>query len=150
MAVYASSVNSYKRYWDAGQFAPSRVDWGLDDRSRSVRVSANGRLELKLPDSIVNPYLSLALAAAAMEDGLANRIDPGPAPDPGVPGPERFTALPLVLGDAVEAFAASDFARQALGSDLADIYTQFTRDEWARYCGALTDWEFEMYGNWVP
>ena len=40
MAVYASSVNSYKRYWDAGQFAPSRVDWGLDDRSRSVRVSA--------------------------------------------------------------------------------------------------------------
>lgn len=150
MAVYASSVNSYKRYWDAGQFAPSRVDWGFDDRSRSVRISANGRMELKLPDSIVNPYLSLALAAAAMEDGLAKGIDPGPAPDPGVPGPELFPSLPLVLGDAVEQFAASDFVRDALGPDLAGIYTDFKRDEWARFCGALTDWEFEMYGNWVP
>ena len=90
MAVYASTVNSYKRYWDAGQFAPSRVDWGLDDRSRSVRVSASGRLELKLPDSIVNPYLSHALIAAAMADGLERRVDPGPAPAAGEPGPDRF------------------------------------------------------------
>ena len=67
---FAPNVNSYKRYWDAGQFAPSRVDWGLDDRSRSVRVSASGRLELKLPDSIVNPYLSHALIAAAAKAGV--------------------------------------------------------------------------------
>lgn len=150
MAVYASTVNSYKRYWDAGQFAPSRVDWGLDDRSRSVRVSASGRLELKLPDSIVNPYLSHALIVGAMADGLERRIDPGPAPAAGAPGPERFAPLPLILGDAVEAFAASDFARAALGDELHALYTEFKRDEWARFCGAVTDWEYEMYRSWIP
>lgn len=150
MAVYGSTVNSYKRYWDAGQFAPSRVDWGLDDRSRSVRVSASGRLELKLPDSIVNPYLSHALIAAAMEDGLANAIDPGPAPEPGVIGPETFAPLPLTLGDAVERFATSPWVRATLGDDLTDLYTAFKRDEWARFCGAVTDWEETMYRQWIP
>ncbi len=150
MAVYGSTVNSYKRYWDAGQFAPSRVDWGLDDRSRSVRISASGRLELKLPDSIVNPYLSHALIAAAMEDGLTNAIDPGAAPDPGVTGPEKFDSLPLTLGDAVEKFASSAFVRGALGADLTDLYTEFKRDEWARFCGAITDWEDMMYRQWIP
>jgi glutamine synthetase len=150
MAVYGSTVNSYKRYWDAGQFAPSRVDWGLDDRSRSVRVSASGRLELKLPDSIVNPYLSHTLIAAAIEDGLANAIDPGPAPEPGTIGPELFDPLPLTLGDAVERFGTSPWVRATLGADLTDLYTSFKRDEWARFCGAVTDWEDMMYRQWIP
>jgi glutamine synthetase len=150
MAVYGSTVNSYKRYWDAGQFAPSRVDWGLDDRSRSVRVSASGRLELKLPDSIVNPYLSHTLIAAAIEDGLANAIDPGPAPEPGTIGPELFDPLPLTLGDAVERFGTSSWVRATLGADLTDLYTAFKRDEWARFCGAVTDWEETMYRQWIP
>jgi glutamine synthetase len=150
MAVYGSTVNSYKRYWDAGQFAPSRVDWGLDDRSRSVRVSASGRLELKLPDSIVNPYLSHTLIAAAIEDGLANAIDPGPAPEPGTIGPELFDPLPLTLGDAVERFGTSPWVRATLGADLTDLYTAFKRDEWARFCGAVTDWEETMYRQWIP
>jgi glutamine synthetase len=150
MAVYGSTVNSYKRYWDAGQFAPSRVDWGLDDRSRSVRVSASGRLELKLPDSIVNPYLSHTLIAAAIEDGLANAIDPGPAPEPGTIGPELFDPLPLTLGDAVERFGTSPWVRATLGADLTDLYTSFKRDEWARFCGAVTDWEVMMYRQWIP
>ena len=150
MAVFGSTVNSYKRFWDAGQFAPSRVDWGLDDRSRSVRISANGRLEMKLPDSIVNPYLSHALIVAAIEDGLQRSIDPGPAPEPGVPGPDRFSPLPLTLGDAIASFGSSMFVREALGDDLTALYTDFKRDEWARYCGAVTDWEDEMYRNWIP
>ena len=150
MAVFGSTVNSYKRFWDAGQFAPSRVDWGLDDRSRSVRISANGRLEMKLPDSIVNPYLSHALIVAAIEDGLQRSIDPGPAPEPGVPGPDRFSPLPLTLGDAIASFGSSMFVREALGDDLTALYTDFKRDEWARYCGAVTDWENEMYRTWIP
>ena len=40
--------------------------------------------------------------------------------------------------------------REALGDDLTALYTDFKRDEWARYCGAVTDWEDEMYRNWIP
>ena len=77
MLVNGSTVNSYKRYWDAGQFAPSKINWGLDNKTCTVRLSANGRLEYKLPDAAVNPYLSHALLIAACEDGLKNAIDPG-------------------------------------------------------------------------
>lgn len=77
MMVMASTVNSYKRYSDVGLFAPTGVDWGLDNKSCSVRVSAIGRLEYKIPDASVNPYLSHTLLLAAMEKGLAEKIDPG-------------------------------------------------------------------------
>ncbi len=39
MLINASTVNSYKRYWDAGQFAPSRINWGLDNKTCTVRLS---------------------------------------------------------------------------------------------------------------
>ena len=37
-----------------------------------------------------------------------------------------------------------------LGDDLTDLYTEFKRDEWARFCGAVTDWEDMMYRQWIP
>ncbi|MFT3874565.1 MAG: hypothetical protein QM714_18275 [Nocardioides sp.] len=49
MLVYGSTVNSYKRYWDAGQFAPSKINWGMDNKTCTVRLSTNGRLELSSP-----------------------------------------------------------------------------------------------------
>ena len=78
LAVLAPTVNSYARYWDLGQFAPSIVNWGYDNRTCAVRVSASGRLEFKLPDASVNPYLSHTVVLAAMADGLERRLDPGP------------------------------------------------------------------------
>ena len=55
-----------------------RRQLGLDNRTCAVRVSANGRLEFKLPDAMVNPYLSHTAILAAMADGLERRLDPGP------------------------------------------------------------------------
>src|SRR5699024_209338 len=43
MMIMASTVNSYKRFWDIGQFAPSAVSWGLDSRSSLIRISGVGR-----------------------------------------------------------------------------------------------------------
>ncbi|GAA5052027.1 glutamine synthetase [Thermocatellispora tengchongensis] len=151
MAVMGSTVNSYKRYWDSGQFAPSQINWGMDNKTCTVRLSANGRLEFKLPDAMVNPYLSHALLIAAVEDGIANRIDPGP-PHRGssYTGEAAFAGLPLTLGEALDAFAASPIAERALGPALVDLYTSLKRDEWARFCGAVTDWERMMYAEELP
>ena len=153
MAVLASTVNSYKRYWDAGLFAPTHVDWGLDNRTCTVRVSASGRLEFKLPDAIVNPYLSHTLILASIEDGLARGLDPGePLVESSYEREEsgRFAPLPLTLGAALDVFEASELVRGALGGPLTDLYAEYKRDEWARYCGAITDWEREMYLEWAP
>jgi glutamine synthetase len=151
MAVYACTVNSYKRYWDAGLFAPSAVNWGLDNRTCTVRVSANGRLEFKLPDAMVNPYLSAVLVLAAVEDGLARRLDPGEPVAAGAAGDgSSHPPLPLTLGDALDVFAGSAVATAALGEELMQLYLDFKRDEWARFCSTVTDWERVMYRDWLP
>lgn len=153
MLINGSTVNSYKRYWDAGQFAPSRINWGLDNKTCTVRLSAVGRLEYKLPDAAVNPYLSHAVILAACEDGMKNAIDPG-KPTQGssydAPVDDRFPALPLTLGEAIGAFRADEVLNQAFGPELSALLVDFHADEWARFCGHVTEWEREMYWNDTP
>ena len=153
MLIMGSTVNSYKRYWDAGQFAPSRIDWGLDNKTCTVRLSANGRLEYKLPDASVNPYLSHAVMIAAIDDGLKKKTSPG---DPTVgssylsTAPEIFDKLPLSLGEAISAFSADDYLQQSLGPELSDLLVDYKSDEWARFNSAVTTWERDMYWNDLP
>lgn len=143
MLVMASTVNSYKRFWDPGQFAPARANWGLDDRGSMVRISAIGRAEVRVPDASVNPYLSHALLVAAMADGIGNEIEPIEA---GVQGEQ----LPMSLGEAIEAFREDEFIQSYLPDDLRQIYLDMKSDEWARYCGAVTEWEFKQYWQAIP
>jgi glutamine synthetase len=152
MLVNGSTVNSYKRYWDAGQFAPSQINWGMDNKTCTVRLSANGRFEYKLPDASVNPYLSHAALVAAAEDGLANSLDPGPAQvGSSYEGDQtRFAPLPLTLAAAIEAFAKDDVVRGALGEELSDLLVEYKTDEWARFCAAVTDWEQSQYEQAIP
>ena len=138
--------------------APNRaLPSSLINRSRhsdeSCFVSANGRLEFKLPDSIVNPYLSHTVLLASIADGLERGLDPG-EPLVGssyeVEASDRFAPLPLTMGDALRAFESSELVRGALGDDLHDLYGAYKRDEWARACGAITEWDREMYLDWAP
>jgi glutamine synthetase len=151
MLVFGSTVNSYKRYWDAGQFAPSQINWGMDNKTCTVRLSAVGRLEFKLPDAMVNPYLSHAVLLRSVEDGLAARTDPGePQSGSSYGGTSKFARLPLTLGEAIEAFSGDDVVRSALGESLADLLVAYKTDEWARFCGTVTDWEHQMYAEALP
>jgi glutamine synthetase len=152
MAVMASTVNSYKRYWDSGQFAPSQLNWGMDNKTCTVRLSANGRLEYKLPDASVNPYLSHAVLIAAIQDGLAAQTDPG-APQAGSSydgESDRFDPIPLTLGDALKAFAEDKVVRGAFPEPLVELYGRLKADEWARFCGAVTEWEVNYYSDYLP
>ena len=159
LAVMAPTVNSYARYWDVGQFAPSIVNWGLDNRTCAVRVSASGRLEYKLPDASVNPYLSHALLLEAMADGLSAGIDPG-APQGGdsyddevVAADEAsrgFGSLPRTLGDALAVMAADPVVRRALPEALYDAFMEYKTDEWERFCGTVTEWHRDMYLKALP
>ncbi|MBP1327379.1 glutamine synthetase [Leucobacter exalbidus] len=148
MVVMASTVNSYKRFWDAGQFAPSGADWGLDTRGVAIRISANGRMEYRLPDASVNPYLSHLFLLAAIEHGLEAQLDPG---DPGQPSALLDNVVvPNTLGTAIEAFEQDEYLMGAIPEELSRIYVQLKRDEWARYCGQITQWEFDQYWEAIP
>lgn len=148
MLVMGSTVNSYKRYWDAGQFAPSGADWGLDTRGVAIRISANGRMEYRLPDASVNPYLSHLYLLAAIEHGLDAQLDPG---DPGQPSETiASVVVPNTLGSAIEAFEADDYLMSVMPEELTSIFLQLKRDEWARYCGQISQWEFDQYWEAIP
>jgi glutamine synthetase len=153
LALCNPTVNSYARYWDLGQFAPGAVNWGFDNRTCAIRVSASGRLEYKLPDASVNPYLSHAAVLAAITHGLDDRLDPGPPQagdsyDPGVSG--AYAKLPGTLGDALALLEADDVVRGALPAGLYDAFVEYKTDEWARFCSTVTDWHRDMYLRALP
>ncbi len=77
MAVMASTVNSYKRFWDGGQFAPSTVNWGMDNKTCTVRLSAErtpGIQDSRRRRSTRTCPTPLLLAA--IKDGLDNASRP--------------------------------------------------------------------------
>lgn len=159
LAVVAPTVNSYARYWDVGQFAPAAVNWGFDNRTCAVRVSASGRLEFKLPDAMANPYLSHTVILAALADGVQRQVDPGEPQsrssyDDSVlasgDAATRFGELPRTLGDALAAFDADATIRDALPDDLRTAFVAAKTDEWERFCGAVTDWHRTMYLQAIP
>lgn len=147
MVCYAPTVNAYKRYVDAS-WAPTRLAWSFDNRTAGFRVVGHGagrRIECRIPGADCNPYLAFAAALASGLDGIRNRIEP----------PDCFTGdvyaarhLPRVagsLGEATARFAASAFARQALGDDVVAHYTHFFQTEQAAFDRSVTDWERRRY-----
>lgn len=148
MLVMGSTVNSYKRFWDIGQFAPAKANWGLDTRGVAIRISSNGRMEYRIPDASVNPYLSHLYLLAAIEHGLDDASDPG---SPSAPtGRFENIALPRTLGEAIDAFEADAYLMDAIPEELTLRYLELKRDEWARYCSQITEWEFSQYWEAIP
>ena len=45
-AIGCSTVNSYRRLWDTGFWAPVFADWGFQNRTTGLRVSAPGRFRV--------------------------------------------------------------------------------------------------------
>ena len=56
-----------------------------------------------------------------------------------------FAELPLTLGDAIAAFERNKVVRGCMPEELATQYIAVKSDEWARACGAVTDFDREMY-----
>ncbi|RNI18990.1 glutamine synthetase family protein [Flexivirga caeni] len=140
--LYAPNINSYKRFAD-GSFAPTTIGWGKDNRTCAVRLVGHGaaaRMENRLPGADVNPYLALAAMIAGGLHGIESDL-PLPAP---IEGNAYLTDLPRVphdLGAARDVFAASRIARQALGDEVVDHYTNMAAVELTAFGAAVTDWE---------
>jgi glutamine synthetase len=140
--LYAPNVNSYKRY-AAGSFAPTAIAWGDDNRTCAVRLVGHGagaRMENRLPGADVNPYLALA----AMLAGGLHGIEKGLELEDELVG-NAYTSdrphVPRTLAAAREAFAASEVARTAFGTEVVDHYLNMADVELAAYDAAVTDWE---------
>lgn len=146
--VMNSTVNSYKRFWDVGQYVTMALTWGLDGRDATLRISANGRMEYRQPDASVNPYLSHVYLLAAIDDGLTNKLDAG---EPmGTTSDFAGLSVPRTMGEAIQEFEANEYLMNTIPSELTEVYLDVKKDEWARYCSTLTEWEFTQYWATIP
>jgi glutamine synthetase len=140
--LYAPNINSYKRF-APGSFAPTKVAWGEDNRTCSVRVVGDGsslRPELRLPGGDVNPYVALAGMLAAGLHGIRNKL-PLPSAYAGNAYTSNLSTVPTTLREARDLFDVSSVAREAFGDEVVEHYVNAADVELAAFGAAVTDWE---------
>ena len=83
-----------------------------------------------------------------IEDGLERKLDPG-TPEV-ASGDLASLELPMTLGDAIASFHEDAYLMSSIPEELSSIYSELKRDEWARYCSIVTEWEFDQYWEMLP
>ena len=153
-ALGSSTVNSYRRLWDTGFWAPVFADWGYQNRTCGLRVSAPGRFEYRSVDSMVNPYLLAGALLKAFDDGITRKLDPGEpeerniyqAMDEG----KLVRKLPMSLGEALDALERDEVVKAALPDEMYRVFMHYKRDEWERFNATVTEWDVETYLDCLP
>ena len=153
-SIGSSTVNSYRRLWDTGFWAPIFADWGFQNRTTGLRISAPGRFEYRSVDSMVNPYLMGAGILKAADDGIKNDLDPG-APEErniyqAMEDGKEVKKLPMSLGMSLEALANDDVIQSAMPGDMYRLYHEYKTDEWERFMATTTDWDTDTYMDYLP
>ena len=105
------------------------------------RLGPSLRIECRIPGADCNPYLALAASLASGLDGIANKIEPPEVFVGDIYQARDLPRVPYTLGEAVDAFEKSAFAKKAFGAEVVEHYTHFYRTEVAAYDKAVTDWE---------
>ncbi|MBE9077544.1 glutamine synthetase [Romeria aff. gracilis LEGE 07310] len=153
-AIGCSTVNSYRRLWDTGLWAPVYADWGYQNRTCGLRVSAPGRFEYRAVDSMVNPYLMAAALLKAFDDGLQRELDPGEPEQRNIYAAmgqgKAVQKLPMSLGEALERLATDQVIQSAMPGEMYNIYHQYKRDEWERFLATVSNWDTEAYLDCLP
>ena len=149
-------VNSYKRLIP-GFDAPIYIAWSpTSNRSSLIRIPSprgeSTRIELRCPDSAMNPYLALAACLSAGLDGIEKKT--------GLPAcvegnmftmePEELRErnverIPETLGDAIEAYSGDVFMKEVLGEHTYTKYLEAKEQEWRDFRAQVTDWEVSQY-----
>ncbi len=142
-AIVAPTVNSYKRLVPHYE-APTRVVWGIGNRSAMVRIPYYGgkinRFEYRHPDPSMNPYLGFAAIVLAAYRGMSQKLVP-PTPIGEVAYElEGVRETPRHLGEALKYFAEGRLASE-LPSEFVKEYMALKEKEWSEYTSTVGSWE---------
>jgi glutamine synthetase len=149
LPLFAPTVNSYKRLVE-GAWAPTKVNWGIDNRTTAFRVIPSGpkatRLETRVPGADMNPYLAVAAALASGLYGIEKKLE---LPSQPIQGngyrDESATRLPSTLHDSATRLAESRIARELFGAPFVEHFANTRLWEWRQYQAAVSSWELERY-----
>ena len=152
-----ATTNSYKRLVP-GYEAPVLLAYSARNRSASVRIPwtpnpKGKRIEVRFPDPASNPYLTFTALMMAGLDGIAKKIEPGPAMDKDLYAlpPEELKDIPTVCGSLREALSSLDADRDFLKAggvmddDFIDSYIDLKMEDVLRMETHPHPVEFDMY-----
>jgi glutamine synthetase len=146
LLICAPHANSYRRFQNYS-YAPTRRNWGLNNRSVAVRIptarGAGTRFEHRLASADANPYLLVAAILAGVHHGLSRKIEPPPA----ISGDAyaEQAARPPSWEAAIDAFEGSDVMAHYFGRPFVDLLVSVKRDEWRAYHQAVPDTDYRWY-----
>jgi glutamine synthetase len=146
--IGAATVNSYKRFWDVGHWAPFYKAYGYNNRTCLIRIPAAGRIEVRHFDAATNPYHSIAACVMASLAGIQTRQDPGEPTGDNVMRDIRVSQgerIPLTLMEAVTAFEADPLMRDTFPPGLHRAMVGQRTDEWHRFWATVSQWERDFY-----
>ncbi len=141
------TVNGYRRY-QPYKLAPDRIQWSIDNKGAMIRAlaapgDAASRVENRIGEPAANPHYYIASQILCGLDGIDTGLEPPPPSD--APYDGDADPLPKTLGEAIDAFEASAFYREALGDRFVDYLVTLKRAEWTRYLGTVSQWEQDEY-----
>lgn len=153
-ALGSSTVNSYRRLWDTGFWAPVFADWGYQNRTTGMRVSAPGRFEYRAVDSMVNPYLMANAIIKSFDHGITDNLDPGEPEERNIyqamEEGKQVKKLPMSLGDALIALDKDDVIKSAMPGDMYRVFKHYKTNEWENFMATVTEWDLENYWDCLP
>jgi len=153
-ALGSSTVNSYRRLWDTGFWAPVFADWGYQNRTCALRISAPGRFEYRSVDAAVNPYLMAAALLQAFDDGITSKLDPGEPEERNIyeamSAGKKVKKLPMSLGESLERLANDEVIKKALPDEMYRVFMHYKGDEWEKFMATVTPWDLQTYWDYLP
>lgn len=151
-AIFNPTVNSYKRInaprtSSGATWAPNTVSYGGNNRTHMVRIPEPNRLEFRLADGAMNPYLAPAALLGSGLQGIENKTDPGKRHDIDMYTQghtlKDIRKLPLNLLDALRTLDSNKSIRSAMGDEMVDSYVKLRMQDWENYKHHLTQWELD-------
>jgi glutamine synthetase len=144
--VFAPNGNSYRRF-QRESYAPVALSWGINNRSVSLRVPAGApatrHVEHRFCGADVNLYLAAAAVLAGVQQGIKQKLDPGPPVQGNGYGVQ--STLPATWGDSIQRAADSSFLQAALGAGFHKVFLAIKRQEYRRWSAEVTPTDLLWY-----
>ena len=132
MAVFAPSINSYRRFMP-NRYVPVSRSWGFENRSVAIRIPAAAgsarRIEHRVAGADANPYLALAALLSGVHYGISRKIA-ADSPSRGNAGAHRDATLPFEAEPAFRACRDSATAAAYFGERYIRAYTSCKLNEY--------------------
>lgn len=148
LPFFAPNINSYKRLVE-GHWAPTRMTWGLDNRTAALRVipgsAKSTRLETRLGGADINPYLAVAAALAAGLYGIKHKLKLNDPIKGSAYVENSGIRLAKTLDEACQKTAQSEVAAELFGTDFMEHFLLTRAWECEKFNNAITNFEMQRY-----